>query len=69
MAVFGGLLAKDAERAQRFKRRNHGAIAALVYIVAPPDTPKVNFVDPCWGRLSQDLYSGEPAAFVGVQQA
>lgn len=69
MAVFGGLLAKDAERAEQYKRRNHGAIAALVYMLAPPAAAKLNFVDPCWGRLSQDLYSGEPAAFIGVQQA
>lgn len=69
MAVFGGLLAKDAERAEQYKRRNHGAIAELVYLIAPPAAAKVNFVDPCWGRLSQDLYSGEPGAFIGVQQA
>lgn len=69
MAVFGGLLAKDAERADQYKRRNHGVIAGLAYILAPPAAAKLNFVDPCWGRLSQDLYSGEPAAFIGVQQA
>ncbi len=69
MAVFGGLLAKDAERADRFKRDNHGAIAAFMYMVAPPAAPKINFIDPCWKRLSQDLYSGEPGAFMGVQRA
>ncbi len=69
MAVFGGLLAKDTERAERFKRNNHGAIAASTYMVAPPAPRPINFIDPCWRRLSQDLYSGEPGAFIGVQQA
>lgn len=69
MAAFGQLLAKDAERAEQFKRYNHGAIATIVYAIAPPAAAKVNFSDPCWGRLSQDLYAGERDAFTGVQRA
>lgn len=70
MAVFGGLLAKDAARAEAFKRDNSGVLAAFVYGSRPPSGAKpINFIDPAWGRLSQDLFSGEPAAFIGVQSA
>lgn len=69
MAVFGEMIAKDAARAQEWKRDNSRILAYFAYGDGKTALEKHKSLQPCWRRLRQDLFSGNRDAFVGVQMA
>jgi hypothetical protein len=69
MAVFGEMLAKDAAKAELWKQRQGKLIFFSTYVDGRRAIEDSRALDPCWKRLRQDLYSGQRAAFVGVQCA
>lgn len=69
MAVFGEMIAKDAARAQEWKREKSRTLAFFAYGDGKTALEKHKSLDPCWKRLRQDLFSGKRDAFVGVQKA
>lgn len=69
MAVFGEMIAKDAARAQEWKRDQSRVLAYFAYGDGKTALEKHKSLAPCWKRLRQDLFSGKRDAFVGVQMA